>query len=143
MPASPIDHSTIRKMAEWSGGIPHPRGLGYIIGDGPGGSSQPGSSSLRRPPRPVQQQRVESQSADQHIGAPSGLADAQYRRLIRRFDAMHDINRRFAQDLTQTLDSLYSSQGHRVDWPVFGDHAPYPPPDTPPASPPEEGESDE
>lgn len=48
---------------------------------------------------------------------------------------MHDISRRFAEDLTVSLDRVFQDQGIEVDWPTFGAHTAYPPPD----SPPEEG----
>ncbi|XP_063947575.1 uncharacterized protein LOC135152049 [Daucus carota subsp. sativus] len=45
---------------------------------------------------------------------------------------MHDIHRRFAKDLTQTLGSAFRAIGVEVDWPVFGDGMVYSPPDPPP-----------
>ncbi|KAK1374951.1 hypothetical protein POM88_031144 [Heracleum sosnowskyi] len=72
-------------------------------------------------------------------GAQSGLGDQQYRRLMRRIDAMHDINRSFVQEMTVSLDRVFARDGVQIDWPIYGAHQQYPPPDSPPGSPPEEG----
>ncbi|KAK1393581.1 hypothetical protein POM88_012637 [Heracleum sosnowskyi] len=47
-------------------------------------------------------------------------------------DAMHDIHRRFAQDLTQALGTAFRATGVDIVWPDFGADSVYPPPDTPP-----------
>ena len=36
-----------------------------------------------------------------------GLGDAQYRRLIRHIEALHDIYRHFAEDLTHALGTVF------------------------------------
>ena len=50
---------------------------------------------------------------------PDLLCDVQFRRLSQRIADMHDIHRRFAQDLTQALASAFRSTRVEVDWPVF------------------------
>lgn len=113
-------------MVEWSGGIPHARGLGYIIGDAEGGGA---------PPHVPQVPRVARAGPSHGDVDRTGLGDAQYRRLTRRIDAMHDINHRYAEDMTHALGVAFQATGIEVQWLVFGAHAQYPPPD----SPPEEG----
>ncbi|XP_063936100.1 uncharacterized protein LOC135147178 [Daucus carota subsp. sativus] len=63
---------------------------------------------------------------------PDLLSDVQFRRLTRRIDDMHDIHRRFVEDLTQALGSSFRFIGVEVDWPVFGEGMVYSPPDPPP-----------
>ena len=120
MPSAPIDHSTIARMEEWGGGVPHGKGLGYIY-DHVGGS---------RPDSPV---RAEGPSGVQQTGDGAGLGDAQFRRLARRMDAMYDIHSRFIADLTRAPATTVGASGVDVQWPVFGADVVYPPPDTPPA----------
>lgn len=124
---APIDDALIERMVEWSGGIPHGRGLGYVIQGAEGGGVPP------RVPRVPRGSRASSSQGDVDR---TGLADAQFRRLTRRIDAMHDINRRYAEDMTEALGVAFQATGIEVHWPVFGAHAQYPPPD----SPPEEGD---
>ena len=47
MPSAPIDHSTIERMPEWDGGVPHGKGVGYIYDNMVGGHPEP---SPRVPP---------------------------------------------------------------------------------------------
>ena len=60
------------------------------------------------------------------------LSDVQFKWLTRRIDAMHDIHRRFVENLTQALRSAFRATGVEVVWPVFGADMVYPPPDLPP-----------
>lgn len=124
-----IDSASIARLEEWSGGVPHPRGLGYIVG---------GAERVVPPPQRARAARA-GRAAERQV-PEAGFSDSQYRRLIRRMDAMHDINRRFAQDITVSLDRVFERDGIQVEWPVYGAHHPYPPPDSPPGSPPEEGD---
>uniref|UniRef100_A0A164YA28 Putative plant transposon protein domain-containing protein n=1 Tax=Daucus carota subsp. sativus TaxID=79200 RepID=A0A164YA28_DAUCS len=128
LPAAPIDHSAISRMTEWDGGVPHPRGLGYIYDEMPGG--RPGF--IRR-----ERTRASGAGTSQTERSSEPMGDVHYRRLARRMDTMHDIHQRFAFDLTQALGSAFQAQGVTVQWPVFGAGMQYPPPDSPPA---EEGE---
>ena len=128
MPSSVIDHAAIERLPEWDGGRAHPKGLGYFVDDSEGG--------LHRAPRGPS----DTAGPSRQSGGHSGLSDAQYRRLTRRMDTMHNIHRQFAQDLTQALDTAFRATGVDIEWPVFGAGMPYPPPDSPPDSPPDEGE---
>ena len=67
------------------------------------------------------------------------MADAQYRRLSRRMDAMYETQSRFAQELTLALGTVFRGLGADIQWPVFGEDSAYPPPDTPPT----EGDDDD
>lgn len=124
-----IDSAIIARLEDWPGGVPHPRGHGFIVG---------GVERIVPPPQRVRADRAERGAGRQ--GPQAGFSDTQYRRLLRRMDAMHDINRRFAQDMTVSLDRVFERDGIQVEWPVYGTHQPYPPPDTPPDSQPEEGD---
>ena len=120
-----IDHHAIQRLAEWPGGTPHPRGLGYVdIAEGGG------------IPPPVERIPHQSDRAGpSHAQTSQGnvvFSDAQFRRMMRRYDTTHDMIHRFATDLTQSLDGVYQQQGFQVTWPTFGAHHVYPPPDTPP-----------
>ena len=128
LPAAPIDHSAISRMAEWEGVVPHPRGLGYIYEDMPGGRP---ASVMRERARAARAGTSRAEETSEPMG------EVHYRRLARRMDAMHDIHHRFAVDLTAALGSAFQAQGVTVQWPVFGAGMQYPPPDSPPA---EEGE---
>ncbi|KAL8097852.1 hypothetical protein AgCh_030821 [Apium graveolens] len=46
-------------------------------------------------------------------------------------DVMHDINSRFARDLTQALGTAFRATFVNIQWPVFGEDSMYPPPNTP------------
>lgn len=127
-PSADIDSATLARLDEWSGGVPHHRGLGYIIEGGLGAGSPPQQARAAR--------AGPSRVASRRAGGASTISDSQYRRLVRRMDTMYEINRRFAADLTLSLDHVFAADGIEVDWPAFGAHHPYPPPD----SPPEEGD---
>ncbi|KAK1378176.1 hypothetical protein POM88_024920 [Heracleum sosnowskyi] len=122
LPSAPIDHSTISRMEDWEGGAPDYYGLGYTDFDAGEGEAPPREPAARRGRPSVIQREVDR----------AGFGDAQYRRLTRRIDAMHDIHRRFAQDLTQALGTAFRATGVDVAWPDFGADSVYPPPDTPP-----------
>ena len=100
--------------------MPHGKGLGYIFDDVEGG----------HPESPV---RDEGPCGMQQTDVGVGLGDAQFRRLARRMDVMHDIHSRFAADLTGALSAAFGATGVNVQWHVFGAGSVYPPPDTPPA----------
>ncbi|KAK1357609.1 hypothetical protein POM88_050865 [Heracleum sosnowskyi] len=123
-----IDRSTISRLEEWPGGVPHPRGLGYVVSAAEEVVISPQGARAARSGRGARRQ-----------GAQSGLGDQQYRRLMRHIDAMHDINRSFVQEMTVSLDRVFARDGVQIDWPIYGAHQQYPPPDSPPGSPPEEG----
>lgn len=126
-PRGSIKHAAINKMAEWPGGIPHPRGLGYVeIFEG-GGAPPPVEQV---PPQPHLDRAGPSQA--QTSQGTVVFSDAQFRRMLRRQDTTNAMLHRFATDLTQSLDGVYQQQGFQVTWPIFGAHHVYPPPDTPP-----------
>ena len=127
MPAAPIDSGTLNGMQEWTCGEPKEHGLGYRL---PGGRPARGATMAR--PR-----RDEAGSSRAQEGA--GMADAQYRRLSRRMDAMYETQSRFAQELTLALGTAFRGLGADIQWPVFGEDSAYPPPDTPPT----EGDDDD
>lgn len=131
-PTANIDHHAINRMTEWPGGVPHPRGLGYVIDAAGGGNPPPEERVSRRGGTSGPSQSQPSQGA-------VVFSDAQFRRLMRRLDTSHEINSRFAADLTHALDGVYQQQGVQVTWPIYGAHTVYPPPDTPP----EEGGSED
>lgn len=130
-PMSSIDHHAIARITDWPGGVPHPRGLGYQVategtGIPPAEERVPRRASAAGP-------------SQQQMGQGTVVfSDAQFRRMMRRFDTSHAITSRFAADLTHALDGVYQQQGIQVTWPVFGAHSAYPPPDTPP-----EGDADD
>ncbi|KAK1387686.1 hypothetical protein POM88_015864 [Heracleum sosnowskyi] len=125
---SDIDHHAMQRLAEWPGGTPHPRGLGYIdVVEG--GGVPPPVARVRQQTDGAGPSRAQS---DQTSQGTVVFSDAQYRRMLRRYDTTHDMMRRFATDLTQSLDGVYRQQGVQVTWPTFGAHHIYPPPDTPP-----------
>ena len=101
--------------------MPHGKGLGYVYDEVAGG----------HPESPF---RDEGPSGVQQTGGDvgDGMGDAQFRRLARRMDAMHDIHSRFIADLTGALAAAFGATGVDVQWPVFGAGSVYPPPDTPP-----------
>ena len=122
LPSAPIYHSTIARMTDWEGGVPHGKGFGYVYDEVAGG--RPESHVRDEGPSGVQQTGV---------GVGVGMGDAQFRRLARRMDAMHDIHSRFSVDLTSALAAIFGATGVDVQWPVFVAGLVYPPPDTPPA----------
>ena len=84
MSAAPIDSGTLNTMQEWTGGELEEHGLGYHL---PGGRPTAGAT-MARPGRD------EAGSSRAQEGA--GMADAQYRRLSRRMDAMYETRSRFS-----------------------------------------------
>ena len=86
-------------------------------------------------PSGSQQQQEEAQGSD-------GMSAAQYRHFLRRMDAMHDIHSRFAQDLTQALETAFRATRVDIQWPVFGEDSVYPPSDTPDTPPLESDDPD-
>ncbi|KAL8123876.1 hypothetical protein AgCh_011756 [Apium graveolens] len=75
-------------------GAPHDKGLRYIFDDVEG-------SRTNRP------MPIEGSSHVQQVVDRTGVGDEQYRRVIRRMEAMHDIHHRFAADLTQALGIIF------------------------------------
>ncbi|KAK1385253.1 hypothetical protein POM88_022988 [Heracleum sosnowskyi] len=128
-PIADIDSTTLERLEEWPGGVPHHRGLGFIIEDDVGASSPPWQTRAAR--------AGPSRVIARHAGHAPFLSNSQYRRLVRCMDTLFEINRKFAEDITLSLDHVLEADGIEVDWPVFRAHHPYPPPD----SPPEEGGS--
>ena len=57
MPSAPIDHSTIARMTEWEGGVPHCKGLGFIFDGVEGG--HPESLVCDEGPSGVQQMDID------------------------------------------------------------------------------------
>nr|XP_017245923.1 PREDICTED: uncharacterized protein LOC108217594 [Daucus carota subsp. sativus] len=51
---------------------------------------------------------------------PCTIGKLSFDKLTRRIDVMHDIHRRFDEDLTQALGSAFRAFGVEVDWSVFG-----------------------
>ncbi|KAL8104907.1 hypothetical protein AgCh_028900 [Apium graveolens] len=106
----------LHAIAEWYGGKLDPKGLGYPYDHLPGGRPAPqayaggtvqASKAAWRaelgetgPSGSQQQQEEEAQGS-------VGMSSAQYTRLFRRMDAMHDIHSRFAQDLTHALGTAF------------------------------------
>ena len=66
---------------------------------------------------------IEGSSHVQQVVDRTGVGDEQYRRVTRRMEAMHDIHRHFAADLTHAFGTVVRDTGGEVDWP------PDPPPD--------------
>ncbi|KAK1400619.1 hypothetical protein POM88_000224 [Heracleum sosnowskyi] len=122
-----INHHVIRRMAEWQVGTPHPRGLGYVVDEG-----EEAPPLVQRVTRPTNRAGPSHAQTSQPSQGTVVFSDAQYRRMLRRYDTTHDMLSRFASDLTQSLDGVYHQQGIQVTWPTFGAHHVYPPPDTPP-----------
>ncbi|XP_074329209.1 uncharacterized protein LOC141666870 [Apium graveolens] len=85
-------------------GAPHDKGLGYIFEDVEG--------SRTDPPVPTEGSSHVQQEFDR-----TGVGDGNYRRLTRRLEAMHDIHRHFATDLTRALGTIFRATGVEVDWP--------------------------
>ena len=131
MPAAPIDSATLNAMQEWTGGKLKEHGLGYRL---PGGRPTSGATMAR-----PSQVRDKAGSFRAQEGAGSGMADAQYRRLSRRMNAMYESQSRFAQELTLALGTAFRGLGADIQWPVFRKDSAYPPPDTPPS----EGDDDD
>ena len=71
-------------------GAPPDKGLGYIFDDVEG--------SRMDPPVPI-----EGSSHVQQVVDRTGVGDEQYMRVIRRMEAMHDIHRHFAANLTHAF----------------------------------------
>ncbi|KAK1375282.1 hypothetical protein POM88_031475 [Heracleum sosnowskyi] len=130
MPSAPIDHTSIFRMEEWDGGDPDNCGLGYTIWGVEGSEALIQESADRR----ARATRIPQEGAARirRDVDSAVLGDVQYRRLTRRIDRMHDIQSRFAQDLTQALGTAFRATGVDIAWPVFGMDSVYPPPDTPP-----------
>lgn len=127
MPLGAIDDALIERMVEWPGGVPHGRGLGYIITAAERGGMPPRVPQVPRVPR--------ARASSSHGDALSvGFMEAQFRRLNRRIDAMHESNRQYAEDMTSALISA----GISAQWPVYGARTVYPPPDSD-----EEGDDDD
>ncbi|KAK1379782.1 hypothetical protein POM88_026526 [Heracleum sosnowskyi] len=123
-----LDHHVIKRLTEWPGGTPHPRGLGYVVVAEGGGNLPPVARVSRQTDRAGPSRAQTSQTSQGTVV----FSDSQYRRMLRRYDTTHDMMHRFATDLTQSLDGVYRQQGFQVTWPTFGAHHVYPPPDTPP-----------
>lgn len=122
---APIDDVSISRMAEWSGGVPHPRGLGYLVGGA--GTSGQGADAPPRVPRVPRASRAGPSQGSVDMSA----LDTHFRRFNRRIDAMHASNREFDEDMTASLCAAFQSMGTTVQWPVFGARTQYPPPDSP------------
>ena len=109
MSAAPIDSATLNAMQEWTGGEPEEHVLGYRL---PGGRPATGATMAR-----PGQVRDEAGSSRAQEGA--GMADAQYRKLSRRMDAMYESQSRFAQELTLALGTAFKGLGADIQWPIF------------------------
>ncbi|KAL8116141.1 hypothetical protein AgCh_022587 [Apium graveolens] len=127
LPAAPIDSGTLNAMQKWTGEEPEEHGLGYHL---PGWRPVRGAIMAR----PGHDEAGSSRAQE-----GSGMADAQYRRLSRRMDAMYETQSRFAQELTLALRTAFRDLEADIHWPVFGKDSAYPPPDTPPS----EGDDDD
>jgi hypothetical protein len=119
---APLDHQSIRRLTVWDGGVPDVWGLGFEV---VGQQQQP------PPPQPQQQQQEEEPQ-----GGGSVFNQQQYRRLVRRIDAVHDMQAGFMMDFgqfAQALGTAFRASGVDVSFPSFGAAAGavYPPPDTP------------
>ncbi|WOH09911.1 hypothetical protein DCAR_0729371 [Daucus carota subsp. sativus] len=99
LPATPIDHSAISRMTEWDGGVPHPRGLGYLYDEMPGGRP----AFVRR-----EQTRASGAGTSQTERSSEPMGDVHYRRLARRMDTMHDIHQRRVRTFFGTLAFNYA-----------------------------------
>ena len=84
--------------------------MGYIFDDVEG--------SRTNSPMPT-----EGSSHVQQVVDRTGVGAEQYRRVIRRMEAMQNIHHHFAADLTQALGTIFRATGVEVDWP------PDPPPE--------------
>lgn len=87
-PSQDITHATIAKFKDWTGGEPHPRGLGFII--------QP---TFPEPP----QWPSQTNEARPSTRATTAIGDRQLRRLERKVDAMYDNFVAFTTGLTMSL----------------------------------------
>ncbi|KAK1394370.1 hypothetical protein POM88_013426 [Heracleum sosnowskyi] len=133
LPSAPIDHAAIQRLEDWDGGSTDPSGLGFGNVDNDGMDART---------REAARAGLQGASGIQQEADRAGFGGVQYRRLTRRIDAMHDINRHFATDLTQALGTAFRATGVDVVWPDFGVGSVYPPPDTPPETPPVDGGDD-
>ncbi|XP_074323206.1 uncharacterized protein LOC141660144 [Apium graveolens] len=105
LPSVAIDSSTILHMVEWYGGKPDPKGLGYsfdmLSGKRPADQYYDGGSKKAR--ETGWRAQLGEEIEPSQIKEPSKKSNTQYRHLVRRMDAMHDIHSRFTRDLTQAL----------------------------------------
>ena len=60
---------------------------------------------------------IEGSSHMHQVDDRTGIGDEQYSRVIRHMEAMHDIHRHFAEDLTHAFGTIFRDTSGEVDWP--------------------------
>ena len=58
---------------------------------------------------------TEGSSHVQQVVDRTGVGDEQYRRVIRRMEAMHDIHRHLAEDLTHAFGTIFRDTSGEID----------------------------